>query len=1465
MVAGVFLALALATAVWAYLSSVGAGTGNAAVRTLGSPAPVSATSSDPGTAHVTWSAVTSPSGTASDVTYVVERSSNGGASYASTSGTCSGSLSQSTTSCDDSLSVAGSYAYRVTAHFKTWTSPAVSNAVAVVVDATPPTSTITFPATGAFYNAAGYAAGCAPLADDICGTAADPGSGATGVNKVQVAIQRSSDSKYWNGSAWVASITWNDASGTSSWSYVFSSVNLTDGVTYTVQSQATDNASNTQTTPASASFFYDATNPVTASVTTPASGGQFRSATVPASFAGSAADNVGGAGLNANSTTFTLRRSSDGNYWTGATWQVGVANLATTHAGTSSGGPASWTSNVTMPTWAFEADGTFTVQASATDKAGNAFAGTAVTFTLDKTNPVTASVTSPANGSSTKTFPSSFSGSAADNSGGVGLNANSTTYTLQRSSDNNFWTGSAWQASAANLATSHGATTGNTAAAWTSSAAMPSAGSLVDATYTIQATATDKVGNAFTGSAISFTLDRVNPITASVTTPATNAQFRPATVPATFAGSAADNAGGVGLNANSATFTLQRASDNKYWDGVSAWQTPIANLATTHTATTGNAAAAWASNVTMPTWTSEADGTFTVQASATDKAGNTFAGTAITFTLDKTSPVTASVTSPANGSSATTFPATFSGSAADNSGGVGLNASSTTYTLQRSTDGNYWTGSVWQASAANLATTHSATTGNTAAAWTSSSTMPSAGNLVDATYTIQATATDKVGNTFTGTAVTFALDRTNPITASVTSPASGSSTNNFPTSFSGSAADNAGGAGLNANSTTYTLKRSSDNNFWTGAAWQASAVNLATTHAATTGNTAATWTSAATMPSGANLVDATYTVTAKATDKAGNSFTGASIAFTYDKTNPVTASVSTPANGSQFRASTVPATFSGSAADNTGGAGLNANSTTFTLQRASDNKYWDGSTWVVAVANLATSHTATTSGTAATWTSTATMPTWSTESDGNYSVQATATDKVGNTFTGTAVTFTLDRTNPITASVTSPASGSFTNTFPGSFGGNVADNSGGVGLNTNSATYTLQRSTDNNFWSGSAWQASATNLAATNVSTTDNTSVAWTSAASMPSGANLVDATYTVRASATDKVGNTFTGAASTFLRDSVNPTGSITAPAAGSTIGATVAVTSSNAADASSGVSTVQFQERLGSSGSFVNIGSAVSNPGPYTVNWDTTTVANGSYQLQAIITDQAGNSITTPTVTVTVSNTFTVSASTPQTAGTAFNVTLTAKAGAATNTNYSAAHTIVFTGPSSSPNGTAPTYPATVSFANGVGTATVTLVKAETTTITATEGNIVGTSGSIVVNASAASRLAWTHVTVSKGTLSSPCLFTCTDTGLGNAGTFTANVSVTDALGNTVTNLGSGHTVTVSTPTSGTGSGGQFTSPTTAFSLTLTIASSGAADSTQTFTFQTQNGSWTSDTFSATTLAGTVYTGADATVTKS
>ncbi len=81
------------------------------------------------------------------------------------------------------------------------------------------------------------------------------------MNKVDVSIERSSDGLYWNGSIWVAGLVWNLATGTTSWNYTLDAINLTDGVTYTIESRATDNATNVQSPVTSQAFTYDTTAP----------------------------------------------------------------------------------------------------------------------------------------------------------------------------------------------------------------------------------------------------------------------------------------------------------------------------------------------------------------------------------------------------------------------------------------------------------------------------------------------------------------------------------------------------------------------------------------------------------------------------------------------------------------------------------------------------------------------------------------------------------------------------------------------------------------------------------------------------------------------------------------------------------------------------------------------------------------------------------------------------------------------------------------------------------------------------------------------------------------------------------------------------------------------------------------------------------------------------------------------------
>jgi hypothetical protein len=95
---------------------------------------------------------------------------------------------------------------------------------------------------------------------------------------------------------------------------------------------------------------------------------------------------------------------------------------------------------------------------------------------------------------------------------------------------------------------------------------------------------------------------------------------------------------------------------------------------------------------------------------------------------------------------------------------------------------------------------------------------------------------------------------------------------------------------------------------------------------------------------------------------------------------------------------------------------------------------------------------------------------------------------------------------------------------------------------------------------------------------------------------------------------------------DTTGPTVSLTAPTAGSTVSGSSVALSANASD-NVGVSGVQFKV----DGS--NVGSQ-DTTSPYSVNWNTTTVANGSHTITAVASDAAGNSTTSSSVSVTVSN---------------------------------------------------------------------------------------------------------------------------------------------------------------------------------------------------------------------------------------
>jgi hypothetical protein len=127
----------------------------------------------------------------------------------------------------------------------------------------------------------------------------------------------------------------------------------------------------------------------------------------------------------------------------------------------------------------------------------------------------------------------------------------------------------------------------------------------------------------------------------------------------------------------------------------------------------------------------------------------------------------------------------------------------------------------------------------------------------------------------------------------------------------------------------------------------------------------------------------------------------------------------------------------------------------------------------------------------------------------------------------------------------------------------------------------------------------------------------------------VADGSYTLTAVARDATGNLTTSAPVVITvgnaADTTPPAVGITSPAPGATVSGTITVTA-NASD-NVGVTGVQFKF----SGN--NLGTEAVTA-PYSVNGDTTTVANGQYTLTAVARDAAGNLTTSAPVTVTVSN---------------------------------------------------------------------------------------------------------------------------------------------------------------------------------------------------------------------------------------
>jgi hypothetical protein len=222
--------------------------------------------------------------------------------------------------------------------------------------------------------------------------------------------------------------------------------------------------------------------------------------------------------------------------------------------------------------------------------------------------------------------------------------------------------------------------------------------------------------------------------------------------------------------------------------------------------------------------------------------------------------------------------------------------------------------------------------------------------------------------------------------------------------------------------------------------------------------------------------------------------------------------------------------------------------------------------------------------------------------NGKHTVTAVATDTANTKTTSAGVSITVNNTStaPPTVSITSPANGA-----------------------TVSATIAVTATASSTIGiAGVQFQVDGVNSGAAVTTVPYSLSLNTTT---------LSNGAHTLKAVATDTANTKTTSAGVSITVNNTStapPTVSITSPANGATVSATIAVTAT--ASSSIGIAGVQFQV------DGVNNGAAVTTA-PYSLSLNTTTLSNGAHTLKAVATDTANTKTTSAGVSITVNNTST------------------------------------------------------------------------------------------------------------------------------------------------------------------------------------------------------------------------------------
>ncbi len=282
-----------------------------------------------------------------------------------------------------------------------------------VVDQTQPSTTISNPAEGAFFNATTVIqnlSGASP--NRIRGTATDDLSGVAGVSAKLVRFA-SGATQYWNGTAWVGTDpgyvltpTLTPAGGnfvlSTTWEITNPPTLATDWGTsiYTVLVHATDVSSNVQAPDTQVQFTVDAVQPTT-TITNPPNGTFYNAATVVSSLSSASPNRMRGtatddlAGVQSVSGKLTRFASGTTTYWNGSAWVGSDPGYVLTPTLTPAGGAfvlsTTWEIASSFPALASDwGSGVFTLNVHATDMAANVQSpDTTAWFVVDQVAPST--------------------------------------------------------------------------------------------------------------------------------------------------------------------------------------------------------------------------------------------------------------------------------------------------------------------------------------------------------------------------------------------------------------------------------------------------------------------------------------------------------------------------------------------------------------------------------------------------------------------------------------------------------------------------------------------------------------------------------------------------------------------------------------------------------------------------------------------------------------------------------------------------------------------------------------------------------------------------------------------------------------------------------------------------------------------------------------------------------------------